>query len=82
MTQHTVRDGLFKVVFEGTFLGHSDTHREGTLRWVEMDLYWAEPGQDHSSPLLRLPDGGYVTHIIGQSVVAHRVGAPAAAGCR
>jgi len=72
MTQHTVRDGLFKVVFEGVLLGSSGTHQPGALRWVEMDLYWAEPGQEQTSSLLRLPQGGYVTHIVGQSVVAHR----------
>lgn len=80
MTQYTVRDGLFKVIFEGLLIGHSDTHREGVLRWVEMDLYWAEPGQDETSPLLRLPQGGYVTHIVGQSVVAHRHNSPTCSG--
>lgn len=72
MTQYEVREGLFKVSFEGILLGSSTTHRPSALRWVEMDLYWAEPGQEEDSPLLRLPDGGYVTHVIGQSVVAHR----------
>lgn len=72
MTHHTVRDGLFPVDFEGKLLGSSNTHRPGVLRWVEMDLYYADAGQDETSPLLRLPEGGYVTHVVGQSVVAHR----------
>jgi hypothetical protein len=80
MTQYTVKDGLFRVVFTGTLLGHSDTHRNGVLRWVEMDLYWAEPGQEETSPLLRMPEGGYVTHIIGQSVVAHRLNSGTCSG--
>lgn len=82
MTHHTVRDGLFPVEFEGMLLGSSNTHRPHALRWVEMDLYWADAGQDVSSPLLRLPQGGYVTHVVGQSVVAHRHRSECATGLK
>lgn len=67
-----VRDGLFSFTFEGREVASFSTEKPGRHQWVEMELYWAEPGQGRSAPLLRLPGGGYVTHVIGQSVRAHR----------
>src|SRR5258708_6823250 len=48
------------------------------LRWVEMELYSVDPGQRYVDPddpaqedLIKLPDGGYFLHIVGQSVCYH-----------
>lgn len=72
MSKIEVRDGMFSFSFEGREVAAVSTEKPGRHQWVEMELYWAEPGQIEQSPLLRLPGGGYVTHVIGQSVRAHR----------
>ena len=72
MDKIQVTDGMYGITFSGREIARVTTEQPGGLRWVEMELYWAEPGQDESVPMLQLPEGGYVTHIIGQSLVAHK----------
>jgi hypothetical protein len=60
-----VRDGLKPVQFEGTLLARVRTETPRRPRWVEFELYCSEPNKS-------LPNGGYLIHIIGQSVVYHR----------
>ena len=61
----TVRDGLRPVEFSGEQLSSVSTETDRSLRWVELELYWAHPSE-------KMPDGGYFVHIVGQSVVYHR----------
>ena len=61
----TVRDGLRPVEFSGEQLSSVSTETERSLRWVELELYWAHPSE-------KMPAGGYFVHIIGQSVVYHK----------
>jgi hypothetical protein len=83
-TKHEVVDGVYAIPFLGASIGFSTTGKlipQPSLRWVEMELYTVEPGQSYSLPddpdqedLLKLPDGGYLCHVIGQSVVYHQYG--------
>lgn len=61
----TVRDGLRPVEFSGEQLSSVSTETQKSLRWVELELYWAHPSE-------KMPAGGYFVHIIGQSVVYHQ----------
>ena len=61
----TVRDGLRPVEFSGEQLSSVSTETERSVRWVELELYWAHPSE-------KMPAGGYFVHIIGQSVVYHK----------
>jgi hypothetical protein len=93
---HEVRDGLWPVQFHGTQLAVSTTERkmpEGrswrTLtawekkavgRWVEMELYLVDAGQPDPLGRIGLPDGGYLYHVIGQSLIYHTAGSACNAG--
>lgn len=84
---HEVIEGLRPVRFKGSLLAHSDTERKmpdgkqwpdlsvwekkAVGRWVDMDLYYVEPGQADPDARIMLPSGGYFFHIIGQSLVFH-----------
>lgn len=59
-----VRDGLRPVDFTGEQIARVSTETDRP-RWVELELYWATPSE-------KLPEGGYFTHIVGQSVVYHK----------
>jgi hypothetical protein len=87
---HEVKDGLWPVRFEGTQLAVSTTERKmpdgktwrqltpwekkAVGRWVEMELYAVPGGQDDPDGRIGLPDGGYLYHIIGQSLIYHAPG--------
>jgi hypothetical protein len=90
---HTVQDGLWPVTFSGTPLGPTvRTRREipgdrdwedlepwekkGIARWVSMTLYRV-PAQDDPAGRIALPDGGYLYHVVGESLVYHHI-----RGCR
>lgn len=69
--KHTVRDGLYPVEFEGDQLAAVSTETWSASRWVELELYRI-PAQPDPTGRISLPRGGYLTHVIGQSLVAHR----------
>lgn len=93
---HEVRDGLWPVRFEGFKFPPSTTERKmpdgkkwrdltpwekrAVGRWVEMELYIVEPGQDDPEGRIGLPDGGYLYHIVGQSLIYHARGSLCNAG--
>jgi hypothetical protein len=88
--KHEVVDGVYTIPFTGVSIGDSTTEKRipyPSLRWVEMELFTVEPGQSYWLPddpdqedLLKLPGGGYLCHIIGQSVVYHQYGAGCGGG--
>lgn len=85
--QYEVIDGLRVVAFTGREIASASTQRQmpegrtwNTLsafekktlsRWVEMELYVVDAGQDDPGDLIRLPGGGYFFHVIGQSLLYH-----------
>lgn len=93
---HVVRDGLWPVHFQGTQLAVSTTERKlpegrtwrslsvwekkAVSRWVEMELYLVDPGQPDPIGRIGLPDGGYLYHVIGQSLVYHSLTSSCNAG--
>jgi hypothetical protein len=93
---HEVRDGMWTVRFRGVQLSVSTTERKmpdgrswaslsawdkkAIGRWVEMELYTVEPGQDDPDGRIGLPDGGYLYHIIGQSLIYHTTGSACNSG--
>lgn len=68
--KYIVRDGLIPVEFEGERLAVVSTEVRWVDRWVELELYKVPPQPDPTGRI-GLPSGGYITHVIGQSVRAH-----------
>lgn len=55
---YEVKDGSRTLQFNGKLLGRSSSHRNGSLRWIEFELYKTE-------------NGSYVLSRTGVSVVYH-----------
>lgn len=84
MTMHEVRHGLRAVTFDGNKIGESSTEKilqptdnwdqmsprakQLFLRWSEFTLYTVPPGQEGD---LLPTDGGYLYHVVGQSLCYH-----------
>lgn len=58
-----VKDGARTLQFNGTKLGSSSSHRYGSTRWIEFELY-------------RTDNGSYVLSRIGVSLVFHSSACP------
>lgn len=71
---YEVYEGLRKIRFDGELIAESSTEKQWKPRWLELRLYKVEPGQsfpEEGADRLRLPDGGYLLHQVGQSVLYH-----------
>jgi len=60
---YEVKDGSRTLQFNGTLLGRSSSHRRGSTRWIEFELY-------------RTESGSYVLSRIGVSLVFHGAACP------
>jgi hypothetical protein len=72
----TVHHGLRSHRIEGTLLAEVTTEDDSKDRWTEIYLYKVDPGG--APRLMRpgtrdeaLPEGGYLSHVIGKSLRAH-----------
>ena len=87
LTMHEVRHGLRPVTFSGEIISESSTRKrlqpeddwavmsgrakDLFLRWTEMTLYAVPAGSEEPEGIIVLPDGGYVYHVVGQSLCYH-----------
>jgi hypothetical protein len=85
MTMLEVRDALWTVEFKGERVARTDTEKRlprnlawedvdpkdvrSYLRWVEMEIFSVEPGQDDEQ--VGLPLGGYFYHVVHHTVCYH-----------
>lgn len=60
---YEVRDGSRTLQFNGSLLGASSSHRRGSTRWIEFELY-------------RTESGSYVLSRVGVSLVFHGAACP------
>jgi hypothetical protein len=60
---YEVKDGSRTLQFNGALLGKSSSHRRGSTRWIEFELY-------------RTESGSYVLSRIGVSLVFHGAACP------
>lgn len=60
---YEVRDGSRTLQFNGSLLGSSSSHRRGSTRWIEFELY-------------RTESGSYILSRIGVSLVFHGAACP------
>lgn len=74
--EFTVRHVLESHQITGTLIASTSTEEDWKDRWTEIYLYRVDPGGAPTvmSPRTRTPalrDGGYLSHVIGQSLRAH-----------
>lgn len=74
--EYTVRHVLESYSIQGTLIGSTTTEEDWKDRWTEIYLYRVDPGGAPTvlHPRTRaeaLPDGGYISHVVGQSLRAH-----------
>lgn len=60
---YEVRDGSRTLQFNGALLGASSSHRRGSTRWIEFELY-------------RTESGSYILSRVGVSLVFHGAACP------
>jgi hypothetical protein len=60
---YEVRDGSRTLQFNGSLLGDSSSHRRGSTRWIEFELY-------------RTESGSYILSRVGVSLVFHGAACP------
>lgn len=60
---YEVKDGQRTLQFDGVLLGKSSSHRRGSTRWIEFELY-------------RTESGSYVLSRIGVSLIYHGAACP------